>query len=71
MLFLQKTNVLKVRTSNLEVNIARYRSPIGKKLWEGEPGKQDELKNKQERRKSEPKEAEKRRKSTDRHFGDA
>ena len=44
---------------------------IGKKLLEGEAGKQDELKSKQEGRKSEPRAAEKRPKSTERHLGDA
>ena len=46
-------------------------SKIGKKLPEGESGKQDELKREQERRKSEPRAAEKRPKSTERHLGDA
>ena len=46
----------KVRTSSLEHQIARHRSHIGKKLPEGESGKQDELKKRaretQERAKS-------------------
>ena len=62
---------LKVRTSILECQIARNRSNIGKKVAEGESGKQDELKSEQERRKSEPRAAEKRPKSTERHLGDA
>ena len=44
---------------------------IGKKLLEVESGKQDELKSEQEGRKSEPRAAEKRPKSTERHLGDA
>ena len=62
---------LKVRTSILEAQIARNRSNIGKKAAEGESGKQDELKSEQEGRKSEPRAAEKRPKSTERHLGDA
>ena len=62
---------LKVRTSSLELRITRNRCQIGKKLREGESGKPDELRNKQERRKSEPRAAEKRPKSTERHSGDA
>ena len=62
-----KQMLLKVRTSSLERQIARNRSRIGKKLPEGESGKQDELKREQERRKSEPRAAEKRPKSTDKH----
>ena len=37
----------KARTSSLEIKIARNRSQIGTKLWEGESGKQDELKSEQ------------------------
>ena len=55
----------------MERQIARHRSQIGKKLPEGESGKQDELKSEQERHKSEPRAAEKRPKSTGKHFGDA
>ena len=55
----------------MERKIARHRSKIGKKLPEGNSGKQDELKSEQERRKSEPRAAEKRPKSTERHLGDA
>ena len=55
----------------MEFKIARNRFHIGKEVEEGESGKQDELKNKQERRKSEPRAAEKRPKSTERHLGDA
>ena len=55
----------------MEGQIARNRSNIGKKAADGEAGKQDELKNKQERRKSEPRAAEKQPKSTERHLGDA
>ena len=47
------------------------RFQIGKKVAEGESGKQDELKREQERRKSEPRAAEKQPKSTERHLGDA
>ena len=54
----------------MEFRIARHRCQIGKKLREGEAGKQDEFKNKQERRKNEPRAAEKRPKSTERHLGD-
>ena len=57
--------------SNLELRIFRNRCQIGKKLREGESGEPDELRNKQERRKSEPRAAEKRPKSTERHLGDA
>ena len=63
--------LLKVRTSSLEFQIARNRSHIGKKVAEGESGKQDELKSEQERRKSEPRAAEKRPKSIEIHLGDA
>ena len=69
--FRQKHMFLKVRTSSLEFKIAIHRSQIGKKVAEGESGKQDELKNNQERRKNEPRAAEKRPKSTERHLGDA
>ena len=55
----------------MEFRIARNRCQIGKKLREGESGEPDELRNKQERRKSEPRAAEKRPKSTERHLGDA
>ena len=55
----------------MECQIARNRSNIGKKVAEGDSGKQDELKNEQERRKSEPRAAEKQPKSTERHLGDA
>ena len=47
------------------------RSQIGKKVAEGESGKQDELKSEQEGRQNEPTAAEKRPKSTERHLGDA
>ena len=65
------TMFLKVWTSILESQIARNRSNIGKKVAEGDSGKQDEFKNEQERRKSEPRAAEKQPKSTERHLGDA
>ena len=55
----------------MEFRITRNRCQIGKKLREGESGEPDELRNKQERRKSEPRAAEKRPKSTERHLGDA
>ena len=55
----------------MEFRIARHRCQIGKKLREGESGEPDELRNKQERRKSEPRAAEKRPKGTERHLGDA
>ena len=55
----------------MELKIARNRSQIGKKVAEGESVKQDELKREQERRKTEPRAAEKRPKSTERHLGDA
>ena len=55
----------------MELRIARNRCNIGKKLREEEPGNPDELRNKQERRKNEPRAAEKRPKSTVRHLGDA
>ena len=58
---------LKVRSSSLELRIARNRCQIGKKLRDGESGEPDELRNKQERRKSEPRAAEKRPKSTEKH----
>ena len=51
----------------MECQIARNGSNIGKKVAEGESGKQDELKSEQEGRKSEPRAAEKRTKSTERH----
>ena len=41
------------------------------KVAEGESGKQDELKSEQERRRGEPRAAEKRPKSTERHVSDA
>ena len=62
---------LKVRPSILERQIARHRSNIGKKVAEGESGKQDEFKSEQDRRKIEPRAAEKRPKSTEKHLGDA
>ena len=62
---------LKVRTSSLERRLARDRCQIGKKLREGESGEPDELRNEQDRRKSEPSAAEKRPKSTERHLGAA
>ena len=55
----------------MECPIARNRSNIGKKVGEGQSGKQDELKSEQEGRKIEPRAAEKRPKSTERHLGDA
>ena len=55
----------------MELRIAINRCLVGKELREGEPGEPDELRNKQERRKSEPRAAEKRPKSTERHLGDA
>ena len=55
----------------MELRIARNRCQIGKKQREGESGEPDELRNKQERRKSEPRAAEKRPKSTERHLGAA
>ena len=55
----------------MEVRIARNRAHIGKKLGEGESGKPDELKREQERRKNEPRAAEKRPKRTNTHVGDA
>ena len=55
----------------MEGQIARNRANIGKEAAEGESGKQDELKSDEERRKSEPRAAEKRPKSTDNHLGDA
>ena len=51
----------------MERQIARNRTNIGKELPEAESGKQDEFKSEQERRKSEPRAAEKRPKSTDKH----
>ena len=62
---------LKVRPSTLEFKVARNRSQSGKKVAEGESGKEYELKREQERRKSLPRAAEKRPKSTERHLGDA
>ena len=55
----------------MERQIARHRSNIGKKVAEGESGKQDEVKSEQEGRKNEARAAEKRPKSTERHLGDA
>ena len=46
-------------------------SQIGKKVAESESGKQYELKREQERRKREPRAAEKRPKSNERYLGDA
>ena len=57
--------------SNLELRIFRNRCQIGKKLREGGSGEPDEFRNKQERRKNEPRAAEKRPKDTERHLGDA
>ena len=45
----------------------RNRSQIGKKVTEGESGKKYELTSEQERRKSEPKAAERLPKSTEKH----
>ena len=53
------------------VKSVQHLPQIGKKLLEGESGNQDELKSEQEGRKSEPRAAEKRPKSTERHLGDA
>ena len=53
------------------VKSVQYRPQIGKKLPAGESGKQYELKSEQERRKNEPRAAEKQPKSTERHLGDA
>ena len=47
------------------------RSHIGKTVAEHTSGNYDDLTNEQERRKSEPRAAEKRPKSTERHSGDA
>ena len=44
---------------------------VGKKVADGESGKQDELKREQQRRKSDPIAAGKRPKSTERHVSDA
>ena len=55
----------------MECQIARIWSNIGKKVAEGEAGKQHEFKSEQEGRKNEPRAAEKRPKSTERHLGDA
>ena len=55
----------------MDLQLARNRIQVGKTQREGESGKPDELRNKQERRKSEPRAAEKRPKSTERHLGDA
>ena len=55
----------------MERQVARHRSQFEKKLAEGEAGKQDELKSEQERRRNEPRAAEKRPKSTEKHGGDA
>ena len=66
-----KPMFVKVRTSSLEFRIGRNRCQIGKKVREGESGKPDELRNKQERRKSTPRAVEKRPQSTERHLGDA
>ena len=51
-----------------ELGIGRHGFQLGKKLREGES---DELRNKQERRRSEPRTAEKRPKDTERHLGGA
>ena len=53
------------------VKSVQNRFQIGKKLPAGESGKQDELKSEQEGRKSEPRAAEKRPKSMERHLDDA
>ena len=55
----------------MEHQIDRNRSNIGNPIPEGKSDKQDELKSEQERRKSEPRAAEKRPKSTESHLGDA
>ena len=55
----------------LGVKSLQNRSQIGKEAAEGESGKQYELKREQKRCKSEPRAAEKRPKSTERHLGDA
>ena len=55
----------------MELGITRNRCQIGKILGEGESGKPDELRNEQEKRKSEPRAAEKRPKSTEIYLGDA
>ena len=55
----------------MDLRITRNRCQIGKKLRDGESGEPDELGNEQERRTSEPRAAEKRPKSTERHLGDA
>ena len=55
----------------MELRIAINRCQVGKKLREGESGEPDELKSGQEGRKSGPRAAEKRPKSTERHLGDA
>ena len=52
-------------------NRFKTRPQFGKKLIEAESGNQDELNSEQEGRKSEPRAAEKRPKSTERHLGDA
>ena len=53
------------------VKSVQHRPNIGKTLVVVESGKQDELNSEQEGRKSEPRAAEKRPKSTERHLGDA
>ena len=63
--------MLRFSASVLVVKSFQHRSRIGKKLPEGKPGKQYELKSEQERRKSEPRAAEKRPKNTERHLGGA
>ena len=60
-----------VHTSSLEFQMARNQFQSGKNHGEEESGKPDKLNIKQERRKNEPRAAEKRPKSTERHFGDA
>ncbi len=55
----------------MEFTLATTRSQLGKNVREGGSIKPDELNNKQERRKMEPRAAEKRPKSTERHLGDA
>ena len=51
--------------------MVRNQVQSGKKQREEESGKPDKFKRKQERRKNEPRAAEKRPKSTERHLGDA
>ena len=53
------------------VKSLQIRPNIAKKLTAGESGRQDELNIEPEKRKSEPRAAEKQPKSTERHLGDA